>query len=286
MNKIFSKLFFQVNRLFFHKHHPFHDLKNGINDLNYTDFEYSHCRQMLEQYQGFINLEELRNKKILEIGCGGGGKIIYISEKYNCEAIGVDIHLGFLDQAIKKAEEKNVSDKVTFQEQNALSLDFYENSFDFILMSDVLEHIPETRKLIHEVTRVLKPGGKILFDFAPYYHYFGHHLWDTIQIPWLHLFTTESCRIALYKKSVEGFPDAQKRIDLRIGKQNNGTETFSYLNKITRKQFESIIFECEDKKMFDKCTISYFMLKNITTLGRIPFLREMFIRHIVGVIRK
>lgn len=48
---------------------------------------------------------------------------------------------------------------------------FEENSFDMILMSDVLEHIPNTQKLISEAIRVTKKSGKILFDFAPYYHY-------------------------------------------------------------------------------------------------------------------
>jgi hypothetical protein len=41
-------------------------------------------------------------------------------------------------------------------------------------------------------------------------------MWDTIQIPWLHIFTTEKFRIELYKKSVENLADAEKRIDLRI----------------------------------------------------------------------
>ena len=55
---------------------------------------------------------------------------------------------------------------------NALNMEFSDNKFDIILMSDVLEHIPQTQVLINEALRVLKPGGKILFDFAPYYHYF------------------------------------------------------------------------------------------------------------------
>ena len=41
-------------------------------------------------------------------------------------------------------------------------------------------------------------------------------MWDTIQIPWLHIFTTEKFRIELDKKSLENLADADKRIDLRI----------------------------------------------------------------------
>jgi hypothetical protein len=41
-------------------------------------------------------------------------------------------------------------------------------------------------------------------------------MWDTIQIPWLHVFTTEKFRVNLYKHSVKNLPDADKRIDLRL----------------------------------------------------------------------
>jgi ubiquinone/menaquinone biosynthesis C-methylase UbiE len=39
---------------------------------------------------------------------------------------------------------------------SALEMDFNENEFDLVLMSDVLEHIPETEKLLKEVHRVTK----------------------------------------------------------------------------------------------------------------------------------
>lgn len=286
MNNPLISLFLQINKCFPKKHHPFHDLKNGMSDMNYTEFEYNHCKQLLDQYKNFIDLWELKWKKILEIGCGWGWKIIYISEKYNAEVIGIDLNLDFLSQAISKSKEKNVQNKVQFLEMDALNTDFNDNEFDIILMSDVLEHIPQTDNLIKEVLRVLKPGWKILFDFAPYYHYFWHHMWDTIQIPWLHLFTTESFRIALYKKSVKNLPDAEKRIHLRIGESNGWKEAFWYLNWITRKDFENIIKKCEENLMFQSCTIQYFMLKNINILWSIPVLREVLIRHIVGVIKK
>jgi ubiquinone/menaquinone biosynthesis C-methylase UbiE len=279
-------LFLQINNVFPRKHHPFHDLKNGMSDMNYTEFEYNHCSQLLDQYKNFIDLSELKGKKILEIGCGWGWKSIYISEKYNAEVIGVDLNLDFLSQAITKSVEKNVQDKVKFIEMDALNMDFWDNEFDIILMSDVLEHIPQTEVLMKEVLRVLKHGWKVLFDFAPYYHYFWHHMWDTIQIPWLHLFTTESFRIALYKESVKDLPDASKRIALRIGKNNKNKEVFTYLNGITRKDFEYIMTECEEKLRLQGCTIKYFMLKNINIIWSIPILREIFIRHIVGVIKK
>lgn len=286
MNNILIELFLKINTFFPHKYHPFDDLKNGISDMNYTDFEYSHCQWLLDQYKDFINLENLQWKKILEIWCGWGWKIIYISEKYKCRATWIDLNLHFLSEAKKKSIEKWVQDTVEFFEMDALNMDFWDNEFDYIIMSDVLEHIPQTKKLLQEWLRVLKKDWKILFDFAPYYHYFGHHLWDTIQIPWLHVFTTEKFRIQLYKKSLENLPDGNKRLDLRIWLDQNGKQSFTYLNRITRKEFENIIWECEQMWSFQNCTIKYFMLKNIKIFWVIPLLRETFIRHIVWVLKK
>jgi ubiquinone/menaquinone biosynthesis C-methylase UbiE len=39
---------------------------------------------------------------------------------------------------------------------SALDMTFKNESFDIIIMSDVLEHIPNTEKLFEEVFRVLK----------------------------------------------------------------------------------------------------------------------------------
>ena len=48
-------------------------------------------------------------------------------------------------------------------------LPFDECSFDTIIMSSVLEHIPEPALLWAEIARILKPGGRILMD-TPFYY--------------------------------------------------------------------------------------------------------------------
>lgn len=48
--------------------------------------------------------------------------------------------------------------------ESLTGLSFSENSFDFILSFDVLEHIPDYKAAIQECSRVLRPGGKMLFS--------------------------------------------------------------------------------------------------------------------------
>jgi ubiquinone/menaquinone biosynthesis C-methylase UbiE len=49
-----------------------------------------------------------------------------------------------------------VTSRVKFLEMDALNMSFEDNSFDYVIMSDVLEHIPNTKKLLSEVLRVTK----------------------------------------------------------------------------------------------------------------------------------
>jgi hypothetical protein len=60
MNTILINLFLKINKIFPHKKHPFDKLKNGLLDMNYTDFEYDHCKDLLLQYKDYINFDELQ----------------------------------------------------------------------------------------------------------------------------------------------------------------------------------------------------------------------------------
>lgn len=285
MRKLFIQCILKINTLFPKKNHPFDLLENWVSDMNYTQFEYDHAEELLNQYKNFIDLNELQGKKILEIGSGWGWKIIYIAQKYNAQAIWIDLNQHFLSQANNKSQELWVQNQVEFLEMDALNMDFWDNSFDIVLMSDVIEHIPQTQKLIWEVLRVTKKWWSILFDFAPYYHYYGHHIWDTIYIPWLHIFCNDNLMADIYEASLEWFYDKQKRLNLRVSQIWSRRE-FTYLNKISRKKFENIIGNYEDLWVFQNCTIRYFMLKNIDFFSKIPIIREIFIRHIIWVLKK
>jgi len=308
-------LILKINKkYFFKKSHPFNISKNGFLNLNYSDFEYEHTGELLDMYSKVVpvpidkilDLGTGTTFKVLEVWCGWWWKSVYIAENPltplsgGIEVIWIDIDDNFLEQAKNFARQKKVDKFVHFYKKSALNTGFESGQFDVIIMSDVIEHIPETDKVFEEMYRILKKDWIILFDFAPYYHYFGHHLWDTIQIPWIHLFFTDKFLIRLYKKSVEWLVDWEARINLRIWKENNpnlvpvpnkgtGTkykEVFDYLNKISRKDFEKVMWRFVKKNKISDLKINYYMLKKMNFLAKIPFVREIFIRHIVWYIKK
>ena len=59
--------------------------------------------------------------------------------------------------------------------ESLTGLSFPEESFDYILTFDVLEHIPDYKKAISEMARVLRPGGQVLFS-VPFAFESGQHI--------------------------------------------------------------------------------------------------------------
>ena len=105
-----------------------------------------------------------KNIKLLDFGCGKGrifGEMIKINPFMG--AVGVDIS----EVAIKHMKKK--FPKYTFLRiSEGERLPFASNSFDFITILDVVEHIYDTEITFKELSRILKYGGKILIT-VPYY---------------------------------------------------------------------------------------------------------------------
>jgi 2-polyprenyl-3-methyl-5-hydroxy-6-metoxy-1,4-benzoquinol methylase len=92
--------------------------------------------------------------RVADIGCGEG----YILSKINSpEIVGVDISDTALEMASKITNAKLVR-------ANAESLPFSDSYFDAALCSEILEHTQNPRKVVLELSRIVKPGGKIIIS--------------------------------------------------------------------------------------------------------------------------
>lgn len=111
-------------------------------------------RKMIEE-------ADLRDgQQILDAGCGTGTLVFEIASSYpNTKVYGIDLleeHLGIADKY--KADFHNV----LLSRQDYLNLAFRDNSFDRIFFCESLVHAQDKNKLLSEVRRTLKPGGKII----------------------------------------------------------------------------------------------------------------------------
>lgn len=101
-------------------------------------------------------------KKILDVATGGGNFISLIQNVYNDydEIIGIDSY----DIAIKTAKKNFEKEtNITFEKMDGNNLLFKDETFDVVSLSNSLHHIINPEKIISEMTRVLKPGGFLIF---------------------------------------------------------------------------------------------------------------------------
>ena len=112
-----------------------------------------------------IDLNDLRGKAVLEIGCGAGATSALFCY-HGALVVATDITPERVQLASNKLalvrDNQNQTRKPTgmaFQ-ADAENLPFRDNSFDIIYSNGVLHHTENTEKTIREIYRVVKPGGK------------------------------------------------------------------------------------------------------------------------------
>jgi SAM-dependent methyltransferase len=111
------------------------------------------------------NLKKHAGGKLLDLGCG---KIPFfvVYRDLTSDVVCVDW-----------ANTQHPNPHIDFEADLNAPLAFADNSFDTILLSDVLEHIYYPEQLWREMGRILKPGGKLLLN-VPYMYWIHEEPFD------------------------------------------------------------------------------------------------------------
>jgi 2-polyprenyl-6-hydroxyphenyl methylase / 3-demethylubiquinone-9 3-methyltransferase len=107
--------------------------------------------------------EALQQQEVLEVGCGGG-LICEELVRRGATAVGIDPSRKALETARTHVKQSGLGALVAFEQGYAEKLPFGSGSFSVIVCLDVLEHVSDLAQTISEMSRVLAPGGVLVFD--------------------------------------------------------------------------------------------------------------------------
>ncbi len=270
------------NKIFKPVIHPFNlaDEKK----MTYAEWQYEKGGDTIAFFTEKYSCNEIfEGKNVLDIGCGAAGKSLFFLKMGAKHVTGVDIVKSYESEANELAKKLGYGDRFDFVCASADALPYEDNSFDTIIMNDAMEHVSEPESVLDEIMRVVKPDGKIYINFPPYYHPFGAHLSDAINMPWEHFFFSEKACIKAYRDLVAKYPDAADRIKFRFSTDENGKEYISYINKMTISRFKKILKKKNISPLYYK---EAPLRRFLTAFAKLPLLKELCVKMVVCVISK
>lgn len=115
------------------------------------------AKKILAVLSDFFN-NPLNNLSLLDIGSSTGIMTHLLSKKFK-RTIGIDID----KKAVEYAQKRFENNKLKFYVQDCMNINYPDNSFDVVNCSHIYEHVPDSKRLMDEIYRVLKPGGVCFF---------------------------------------------------------------------------------------------------------------------------
>ena len=197
----------------------------------------------------FPNLGELlRNRDVLDYGCGFGDQAAAMASEFAARVTGLDTHTGLL-----AAARQRYGHLARFTHR----LD--GETYDVVVSQDAMEHYDEPRTVLSAMATALRHEGLILLTFGPpWWAPYGAHMRYFCPLPWLQLWFSEKSVMAVRGRYRS---DGAKRYE----------EVEGGLNKLSLRRFERIVqgsglrlLECR-----------YHSVKGIQFLTHIPMVREL-----------
>lgn len=195
------------------------EYKNKPVQKSFNKYDHEYQFNMAEKRLAFLNkLTNINNKRVLEVGCGGG----YVSRKlvsdYGCTVTAIDItKSGVWDEL---GPQKGLDFRVLDLSQ---SNPFQENEFDLIISYVAWEHMRHPFKILKECTKVLNNEGKFFIYANLYRSTVASHLYRNIYFPFPHLLFPE---------------EVIREYCLSQGVTQEWIDSFFYVNKLTYSHYK------------------------------------------------
>lgn len=109
----------------------------------------------------FLKCNMPKSTKILDVGCGYGSLAYNLFKMGYTDTFGIEVN----EDRIQRGKKNYSTFSNHLSHYTGKHIPFEDESFDAVLMFDVIEHIPSIDTFIkEEVYRILKPGGSFIFQ--------------------------------------------------------------------------------------------------------------------------
>jgi phosphatidylethanolamine/phosphatidyl-N-methylethanolamine N-methyltransferase len=105
------------------------------------------------------NLRIDPGERVLEVGVGTG--LCLPMYPAHCRVTAIDLSAAMLSKAAERVEEEGLTN-VTLERMDAGAMTFADSAFDLVIAAYVVTAVPDYRKLMSEMVRVSRPGGRLV----------------------------------------------------------------------------------------------------------------------------
>ncbi len=162
----------------------------------------------------------IRDKTVIDFGCGDGVATLDLARHGAKNVIGLDILENALAKATDNAVAAGLGDRCEFSTST-------KTQADVIVSLDAFEHFGDPAAILEIMHTLLKPGGCVMASFGPtWYHPLGGHLFS--MFPWAHLVFSETALL-------------RWRADIRQDGATRFSEVEGGLNQMTIARFERLV---------------------------------------------
>lgn len=138
------------------------------------------------------------NKRLLDFGPGDGWPSLIVAP-FAKEVVGVDGSRRRVDVCTDNARRMGISNARFVYVEPGSSLPFEDSSFDGIMAASSVEQTPSPRETLHELYRVLKPGGRLRIAYEDLVKYRN----GQEQVAHLYRVDEQTCSLVLYNRYID-----------------------------------------------------------------------------------